>query len=247
MIAKGLQEGFSAEVVPVNGQGQEAGHLVTAACNAASQPGSGAQPLVGTSLAMADLAEVGNPLMHPCPLVASLLGCAWSVQSAGHLPQGLLCGDLTKYKFQALTCLVLANLHAPHERPIVTLTDLNDFHVLFWLDGHALTYYAAPDAATAWALTRALLEAEHHLAGASDGSRASGASVDSSCIVQRVVQRQKLEVMVEAGADELEQLADIADCLDPDDVRASQGAIMLRQLFAMPAFSAVPGSGLPGT
>ena len=65
----------------------------------------------------------------------------------------------TKYAPQAKACLLLANIHAPYDRPIVTLTDLQDHHIMYWLDGRTLLYYIAPDAARAWALTRALLKA----------------------------------------------------------------------------------------
>lgn len=59
-----------------------------------------------------------------------------------------------------MTCLLLANIHSSDERPCITLTDLRDQHVLYWLDGMNIRYFAAPDAATAWALTRALLRGE---------------------------------------------------------------------------------------
>ena len=58
---------------------------------------------------------------------------------------------------QAMAALLLAKVHAPDLKPATTLTDLRDSHSIFWLDGFSIMYYAALDAATAWALTKALL------------------------------------------------------------------------------------------
>lgn len=59
-----------------------------------------------------------------------------------------------------MACLLLANIHSSDERPGITLTDLRDQHVLYWLEGMNIRYYVAPDATTAWALTRAHLRGE---------------------------------------------------------------------------------------
>ena len=64
------------------------------------------------------------------------------------------------YACQAMACLLLANVKAPEERPGITLTDLQGHHVLYWMEGVNITYFVAPDAATAWALTRAFLRDE---------------------------------------------------------------------------------------
>ncbi|KAL0040610.1 hypothetical protein WJX77_012388 [Trebouxia sp. C0004] len=63
----------------------------------------------------------------------------------------------SKAACQAMAALLLANIHAPDFKPAITLTDLKDSHSIFWLDGLSIMYYAAPDAATAWALAKALL------------------------------------------------------------------------------------------
>ncbi|KAL0019266.1 hypothetical protein WJX77_007151 [Trebouxia sp. C0004] len=80
-------------------------------------------------------------------------------------------GTQSKAACQAMAALLLANIHAPDFRPAITLTDLQDSHSIFWLDGFSIMYYAAPDAATAWALTNALLarDSEGHSSNPSVG------------------------------------------------------------------------------
>ena len=74
--------------------------------------------------------------------------------------------------YQAMVALLLAHIHAPDMKPAVTLTDLGEKHTIFWLDGLTIMYYAAPDAATAWALTKALLvrDADGHSTNPAIGS-----------------------------------------------------------------------------
>ncbi|CAL8465620.1 g5156 [Coccomyxa elongata] len=144
-----------------------------------------------------------------------------------------------KYAFQAMACLLLANIKAPEERPGITLTDLRDQHVLYWMDGVDITYFAAPDAATAWALTRALLRDE--MGSSSDDEEPLPQAIAA------VAKRRKLELgKAHAGDAPSAQLADLADFLDLDEVRASQAACLLRQLRGLPAFSALPKPPPPG-
>ena len=63
----------------------------------------------------------------------------------------------TTHAFQAVACLVLVNIKVPDERPNITLTDLQDWYILYWLDGFDVTFHAAPDAGRAWTLKQALL------------------------------------------------------------------------------------------
>ena len=145
---------------------------------------------------------------------------------------------------QAMARLLMANIHAPDQRPIVTLTDLQRVHIFFWLDGHTINFYRAPDAATAWALTRAVLKAQGSEEGNGSGSHCSGVAEEGSDILQQITKRQKLEV--QAGSMEWAQLADIADSLDPAEVKASQAAILVRQLLALPGFASKHGSAVVG-
>jgi hypothetical protein len=57
---------------------------------------------------------------------------------------------------QAMAALLLANVHAPECSLAISLTDLQDSSI-FWLDRFSIMYYGAGDAATAGALTNALL------------------------------------------------------------------------------------------
>ena len=67
----------------------------------------------------------------------------------------------SKAACQAMAALGLANMHAPHFKPGITLTDLNNRHMMFWLDGCTIMHYVAPDADTVWALTRSFLHEPH--------------------------------------------------------------------------------------
>ncbi len=146
----------------------------------------------------------------------------------------------TGFALQAMTRLLLANIHAPEQRPIVTLIDSQGTHIFFWLDGRTIKYCDAPDAATAWALTRAVLEAQEKGARFGDGSNGPAAATKCPQCIQQIVQRQKLQVR--NGSVECAQLAEIADCLDDEEVEATRAAILLRQLWALPAFSAIRNS-----
>ena len=146
---------------------------------------------------------------------------------------------------QAMIRLLMANIHAPDQRPVVTLTDLQHVHIFFWLDGHTINYYRAPNADTPWALTRAVLKAQGGEEGIGSGTHGSGVAEEGSDILQQITKRQKLEV--QAGSMEWSQLADIAGSLDPDEVKASQAAILVRQLLALPGCASGHGSFVAGS
>ena len=57
-----------------------------------------------------------------------------------------------------MTCLLLANIKAPDLRSVVTLTDLQDNHLFYWIDGDSIVYIDAPNADVAWAMTRAMIK-----------------------------------------------------------------------------------------
>ena len=143
-------------------------------------------------------------------------------------------GDVSiqsKAACQAMAALLLANLHAPDFKPAITLTDLKDTHSIFWLDGFSIMYYAAPDAATAWALTKALLvwDLEDH----SNAPR--NHQLPQS--IEPLAKRQKLDVhTMRSSGGELAQLAMISDSLSSHEVKRSAAACMIKQLFNMPAF-----------
>ena len=59
-----------------------------------------------------------------------------------------------------MAALLLANIHAPDFKPATTSTDLRDRHSVVWLAGFSVMYCAAPEAAMAWALTKALLDCD---------------------------------------------------------------------------------------
>ena len=137
----------------------------------------------------------------------------------------------SKAACQAMAALLLANIHAPDLKPAITLTDLRDSHSIFWLDGLSIMYYAAPDAATAWAVTKALLvrDPEGHSNNQSLGQLPQS--------LEPFAKRQKLDVYgMRSSGGELEQLAGLADSLNSHEVKLSTAACMLKQLFGMPAF-----------
>ena len=138
-------------------------------------------------------------------------------------------GGQSKAACQAMAALLLANIHAPDFKPATTLTDLRDRHTIFWLDGFSIMYYAAPDAATAWALTKALLVYDLE-----DHSSAAGQLPQS---IEPITKRQKLDVHTRrSSGGELAQLATISDSLSGHEFKRSAAACMLKQLFNMPAF-----------
>ena len=134
------------------------------------------------------------------------------------------------YAFQAMACLLLANIHAPNERPGITLTNLNDQHILYWLDGATIMYYSAPDAATAWAMTNAFIQGEP-CSGSEEEQHELPAGLAS------VAKRQKLDLGKVAVGGATAGLSDLAAFLDGDEIKASQAASLLRELHGMPAFS----------
>ena len=130
-----------------------------------------------------------------------------------------------------MAALLLANIHAPDLKPAITLTDLRDSHSIFWLDGLSIMYYAAPDAATAWALTNALLirDPEGHSNTVSIGQLPHS--------LEPFAKRQKLDVhRMRGSGGELAQLAELADSINSHETKLSTTACMLKQLFNMPAF-----------
>ena len=92
-------------------------------------------------------------------------------------------------------------------------------------------YYAAPDAATAWALTKALLvrDPEGHSTNPSIGQLPQS--------LEPFAKRQKLDIYgMRCSGGELAQLAGLADSIDSHEFKLSTAACMLKQLFDMPAF-----------
>ena len=148
----------------------------------------------------------------------------------------------SKAACQAMAALLLANIHAPDSKPAITLTDLRDRHSIFWLDGFSIMYYAAPDAATAWALTKALLVCDLE-----DHSHAlCNSQLPQS--IEPLAKRQKLDVhTMRSSGGELAQLAMISDSLSSQEFKKSAAACMVKQLFNMPAFCSeqCPPSGVP--
>lgn len=130
-----------------------------------------------------------------------------------------------------MAALLLANIHAPDFKPAITLTDLRDRHAIFWLDGFSIMYYAAPDAATAWALTKALLvrDPEGHSNNPSIGQLPQS--------LEPFAKRQKLDVYsMRSSGGELAQLAALSDSISSHEFKLSTAACMLKQLFDLPAF-----------
>ena len=137
----------------------------------------------------------------------------------------------SKAACQAMAALLLANIHAPDFKPAITLTDLKDKHSIFWLDGFSIMYFAAPDAATAWALTKALLvwDLEDH------SNAPCKRQLPQS--IEPLAKRQKLDVhTMRSSGGELAQLATISDSLSSHQVKKSAAACLIKQLFNMPAF-----------
>ncbi|DBA89169.1 TPA: hypothetical protein ACH3X1_016327 [Trebouxia sp. C0004] len=137
----------------------------------------------------------------------------------------------SKAACRAMAALLLANIHAPDLKPAITLTNLRDSHSIFWLDGLSIMYYAVPDAATAWALTKALLvrDPEGHSSNLSLGQLPQS--------LEPFTKRQKSDVYgMRSSGGELEQLAGLADSINSHEVKLSTAACMLKQLFDMPAF-----------
>lgn len=91
-------------------------------------------------------------------------------------------------------------------------------------------YYAAPDAATAWALTNALLarDSEGHSSNPSVGQ-----------LPQSLVpfaKRQKLDVHgMRSSGGELAQLAALSDSITSHDFKLSTAACLLKQLVHSPS------------
>lgn len=149
---------------------------------------------------------------------------------------------------RAMARLLMATIHASKQRPIVTLTDHQDVHIIFWLDRHTINCYRAPDADTAWALTRAVLRAECSSSGSGSSSHGSAVAEEGPHILQQIANRRKWgPVAPMRGVIEMAQLADIADFLDPEEVQASQAAILVRQLLAQPVFASKLGSATMDT
>ena len=96
----------------------------------------------------------------------------------------------SKAACRAMAALLLANIHALDFKPAITLTDLRDRHSIFWRDGFSIMYYAAPDAVTAWVLTRALLV--YDLVAADHSSAALKGQLPQS--IEPLAKRQKLDV-----------------------------------------------------
>lgn len=154
---------------------------------------------------------------------ASLDGCC-CLQPSGHSLQ-------SKPACQAMAALLLANIHAPHLKPAVTLTDLRDKHTIFWLDGSEIIFYAAPDASTAWALTKALLVRDP------DGHNADPSADSIPESLQPLAKRQKLDIHgMHSSGGELAQLAALSDSMSSYEYKLSTAACMLKKLFHLPAF-----------
>ena len=143
---------------------------------------------------------------------------------------------------QAVVALLLANIYSPDLQPGVTLTDLDGGHKLFWMDGSTVVYYDAPNAASAWALTRLFLQLGTDL-------NARGQSSLSSA-EKHVMKRRRLDLGKALAGTEAESMADLEGMLeqqDDDEIRASQAACLLRKLLTTPALarSSVPASFPP--
>ncbi|DBA77360.1 TPA: hypothetical protein ACH3X2_000877 [Trebouxia sp. C0005] len=138
---------------------------------------------------------------------------------------------------QAMAALLLANIHAPDMKPAVTLTDLRERHTIFWLDGLNIMYYAAPNAAIAWALTKALLirDVDGHSTNPTIGSLPES--------LKPLAKRQKFDARgMHSGGGELAQLAALSDSINSHEYKLSTTACMLKQLFDLPAFCTQPRS-----
>ncbi len=114
----------------------------------------------------------------------------------------------SKAACRAMAALFLANMHAPDFKPAIALTDLNNRHLIFWLDGFTIVYYAAPDAATAWTLTKAILKHEP------DGSNDDETTGKLPVALEPIAKRQMLDVHgMRASGGMLTQLADLKSLL----------------------------------
>ena len=92
-------------------------------------------------------------------------------------------------------------------------------------------YYAAPDAATAWALTNALLAEDSE----ADSSNPSRGQLPQSLV--SFAKRQKLDVQgMRSSGGELAQLAALSDSIASHELQLSTAACLLKQLVHMPAF-----------
>jgi hypothetical protein len=61
---------------------------------------------------------------------------------------------------QAMISLVLANLYSAGLKPIAVVTDLNEDHMFFWLDGHTMRFFAAESAGHALGIINDILAQE---------------------------------------------------------------------------------------
>lgn len=131
-----------------------------------------------------------------------------------------------------MATLLLANIHAPHYMPMVTVTDLRDKHSILWLDGSQILYHTPQDAATAWTLTRALLGQDPR----HSTSQTHAESVPE-CL-QPVAKRRKLEMSKDrSNRADLAELAAQSDTISGAELRRRTAICLLKQLFHLPAFS----------
>ena len=99
---------------------------------------------------------------------------------------------------QAMLCLLMANLKAADNRPFVTLTDLQDYYLLYWIDGSVIYYWKAPSADLGWAVTCTLLKEQ---CGAEGPTTSMGSTQPTLAplSLQPIVQRKKMEVKAGIG------------------------------------------------
>ena len=98
-------------------------------------------------------------------------------------------------------------------------------------------YYAAPDGATAWALTKAL-----HIRDA-DGQSTNPAIGSLPESLKPSAKRQKLDLCgMHSGGGELAQLATLFDSINSHEYKLSTTACMLKQLLDLPTFCSQPRS-----
>lgn len=169
--------------------------------------------------------ELHNPMKGPATQEASSRSGKEDQEAVGNPQSNAAC--------QAMAALFLANIHAPHLKPGITLTDLRDNHSIFWLDGLNIMYYAAPDAATAWALTKALLLCDP----ASEGCSDAPSTFQLPQGLEPLLKRQRLDVQgMRNSGGELAQLAALSGSIDSHELKLSTAACLLKQLFNVPAF-----------
>lgn len=137
-----------------------------------------------------------------------------------------------------MAALLLANIHALDFKPAVTLTDLKDIHSIFWLNEFSIMYYAAPNAATAWALRKALLFCCLGLARSQQCSMHPPAATKhwSTCKTAKIGRPKSHVHRMRSSSGQLAQLAMISDFLSRHEVKRSAAACMIKQLLNMPAF-----------